>query len=288
LLVTFLYNVGWTLSAKVTQYIQNRDSSAAPFLYDDFGTNYVYVFAGFFALVTSLLLNCKPGLASPSGSRHSVFIGLIGTGFVFACFPFTGIIFPANAAVSTLRVTEGPLNIYFALTASVICTYISSAIFGSLRIGVRESLVGVLSGGVMIGVVGGTINNIGACIAIGSFAGFLSGFWLRVVYPRMNSLKSHDHMGIFGPILCCSIIGGLVLSPALYKVFYDRGTHPGSLSSTITTTRFISYQLAFIGIAAGTAICTGILAGLISLCFRNPKSDFKFTKLVSSDFGLYR
>lgn len=288
MLVTFLYNVGWALSVKVTQYIQNRDQSAAPYLYDDFGTNYVYVFAGFFALVTSLLLNCKPGTASPSGSRHSIFIGLIGTGFVFACFPFTGIIFPTNAATNTLRNTEGPLNIYFALTASVICTYISSAIFGKLKIGVRESLVGVLSGGVMIGVVGGTINNIGACIAIGAFAGFLSGFWLRVVYPRMNSLRSHDHMGIYGPILCCSIIGGLVVAPALYKVYYDRGTLPGSLGTVISTKRFISYQLAFIGIAAGTAICTGILAGLVSLCFRNPKTDFKFTKLVSKDFGLYR
>lgn len=137
LLITFLYNVGWALSVKVTQYLQNRDNPDAPYLYDDYGTNYVYVFAGFFALVTSLLLNCKSGVASPSGSRHSVFIGLIGTGFVFACFPFTGIIYPAKAVISTLRETEGPLNIYFALTASVICTYISSAIFGKLKIGVR-------------------------------------------------------------------------------------------------------------------------------------------------------
>lgn len=285
MLITFLYNVGWTLSIQVTQYIQNRDQSAAPYLYDDFGTNYVYVFAGFFALVTSMLLNCKAGDASPSGSRHSVFIGLIGTGFVFACFPFTGIIFPSTAVTNTLRSTEGPLNIYFALTASVICTYISSAIFGKLKIGVRESLVGVLSGGVMIGVVGGTINNIGACIAIGAFAGFFSGFWLRIVYPRMNK---HDHMGIFGPILCCSIIGGLVVAPSLYKIYINRGTLPSTMTAVISTTRFISYQLAFIGIAAGTAICTGLLAGLLSLCFRNPKTDYKFTKLVSKDFGLYR
>lgn len=138
----------------------------------------------------------------------------------------------------------------------------------------------------MIGVVGGTINNIGGCIAIGAFAGLLSGFWLRVVYPRMNSLRSHDHMGIFGPILLCSIIGGLVVSPSLYKIYYNEGT--SSLGAQITARQFIVYQLVYIGIAAGTAICTGILAGLICLCFRNPHTDFRFTKLVSKDFGLYR
>ncbi|XP_031472927.1 uncharacterized protein LOC116245608 [Nymphaea colorata] len=165
LIVVLIYNIGWTLSYKVTQYLQLKNAPSVPVLYDDYGTNYVYVFAGFFALVTSIILNCRPGKPSSTGSRHSAFIGLIGTGFIFACFPFTGILYPT---VNAFRNQEGPLNIYFALTASVICTYISSAIFGQQKVGVRESLVGVLSGGVTIGVVAGTINNIGASIAIGA------------------------------------------------------------------------------------------------------------------------
>jgi hypothetical protein len=40
-------------------------------------------------------------------------------------------------------------------------------------------------------------------------------------------------------------------------------------------------------VAAGTGIVAGLIAGLLSLIFRNPKDDFEFTKLVSSDFGLY-
>lgn len=164
-------------------------------------------------------MNIKPGKVSPTGSRHSAFIGLVGTGFIFACFPFTGVLFNTESASNVLKRDEGPLNIYFALTASVICTYLSGMIFGGFKIGVRESLVGVLSGGATIGVVAGNINNIGACIAIGAFSGLFSGFWLRVVHPRLNATKSIDHLGIFGPILICSIIGGLVLSPALYKSY---------------------------------------------------------------------
>lgn len=108
-----------------------------PAVYDDNGTNYVYVFAGFFALIASLILNIKRGKSSPLGTRHSAYIGMIGTGFIFATFPFTGILWPAQATVNIYRRFESPINIYFALTASVICTYISSAIFGKLKIGVR-------------------------------------------------------------------------------------------------------------------------------------------------------
>lgn len=287
-IVILLFNVGWTLSYIVTQYVQEQHSPNNPLLYDDYGTNYVYVFAGFFALVTSVILNIRPGKALPTGSRHSAFIALIGTGFIFACFPFTGILYNSTASTNIYRRSEGPLNIYFALTASVICTYISSLIFGNFKIGVRESLVGVLSGGAMIGVVAGTINNIGACIAIGAFAGIVSGFWLRVVHPRINSIKSVDHLGIFGPILVCSVLGGLVLSPAMYQSYIDLNTVSSGLNAKISSSDYMSYQLAYIGIAAGTAIVAGLLAGFSTLVFREPGNDFEFTKMMSNDFGLYR
>jgi hypothetical protein len=286
LVVVFVYNVGWTLSFQVTQYIQAQKGPSSPQLYDDYGTNYVYVFAGFFAIITSIILNIRPGRPSSTGSRHSAYIGLIGTGFIFACFPFTGVLYPTAANI--YRNNEGPLNIYFALTASVICTYISSAIFGKLKVGVRESLVGVLGGGVTIAVVAGTINNIGACIAIGAFSGFISGFWLRIVHPRLNFTRSIDHLGILGPILVNSILGGLVLSPAMYKIYNNMGTVYSGLGSQVNDTAVMTYQLVYIGIAAGTAIVTGLLAGFLSLPFRDSDNDYQFTKLVSSDFGLYR
>jgi ammonia channel protein AmtB len=180
-LITFIYNIGWTFSFYLSQYISTKFAPASPpypVVFDDNGTNYVYVFAGFFALITSLILNCRKGKSSPLGTRHSAYIGMIGTGFIFAAFPFTGILWPSQAAANPYRRFESPINIYFALTASVICTYISAAIFGKLKIGVRQSLVGILSGGVMVSVVSGTIYNIGACIAVGAFSGFISGFWL--------------------------------------------------------------------------------------------------------------
>ena len=76
------------------------------------------------------------------------------------------------------------MNIYFALTASVISTYIFGAIFGKFKMGIRDSIVGVISGGVTIAVVASVINNIGACIAIGAFSGLISALYLRVIHYK--------------------------------------------------------------------------------------------------------
>lgn len=213
---------------------------------------------------------------------------MIGTGFIFATFPFTGILWPSQAASNIYRRFESPMNVYFALTASVICTYISAAIFGKLKIGVRQSLIGILSGGVMVSVVSGTISNIGACIAVGAIAGFISGFWLEIVHPRLNKNFSYDHMGIFGPILICSILGGVALAPITYKAFMNHDLSLNVLSNILVTNyRTASYQLANIAIATGAGAAAGFLAGLLCLIFRNPEDDFEVKKFVSSDFGLY-
>jgi hypothetical protein len=118
------------------------------------------------------------------------------------------------------------MNIYFALSASVIMTYWSSAAFGGFKVGVRESLVGVLGGGVMISIVSAYINNIGACIAIGAFAGLVSGLWLRQGYPRMNANKPYDPLGLTGPILINAFLGGLAVGPILMGAYRNIGLKP--------------------------------------------------------------
>jgi len=102
-------------------------------------------------------------------------------------------------------------------------TYWSSAAFGGLKIGVRESVVGVFGGGVMIAGVSPYINNIGACIAVGAFAGMVSGFWLRRLHPLINQRYRVDHVGPIGPVHVNSIIAGRGVSPILFQAYKSLG-----------------------------------------------------------------
>lgn len=179
------------------------------------------------------MLNFKPGVnPSQNGPRYAVYVGLIGTGFAFAAFPFSRLDYYAltNGAISvvnTVAIYEHPMNIYFTLSASVMFTYWASALFAGFKVGVRESLVGVLGGGAMISVVSPYINNIGGCIAVGAFAGIISGLWLRHGYPRMNQNKPYDPLGLTGPILLNAFFGAFVVAPILMAAYRNNDLIPG-------------------------------------------------------------
>jgi hypothetical protein len=200
--------LGWIQSSSSTYKGQIEN-------FDSIGTTYVYIFAAVVGLIISIAISRNAGRnIHSSGSRHSAFVGLIGTGFAFAAAPYTG-----SFAVNTVGLYSHPLNVYFALTASVIMTYASSAMFGGFKIGVRESLVGVLSGTVMIGAVASYINNIGGCIAVGAAAGFISGLWLRVVHPKINANSKIDQLGLIGPVLINGFIGSFFVAPIVFGAY---------------------------------------------------------------------
>lgn len=65
-----------------------------------------------------------------------------------------------------------------------------------------------------------------------------------------------------------------MLSPSMYQSYINQNTVSSGLGATISSSDYLSYQLAYIGIAAGTAIVTGLLTGLLSLALRNSENDF--------------
>ena len=72
-------------------------------------------------------------------NRVSLIFGMIGTGFIICTFAF--------ASAHYLQYSDkarniAGLNIFFALSASIVTTFVGSAIFGKGRVGYKEVLVG--------------------------------------------------------------------------------------------------------------------------------------------------
>lgn len=217
--------------------------------------------------MVSIFINCKQGnKANSSGSRQSAFIGMMGTGFAFAASPFTSVVGLAGNTVPTFELA---LNCYFALTASVISTYIFSAIFGNLKVGVRESLIGVLGGMAIIAPVSAFINNIGAVITVGFFAGLVSGFWLRFVHPRINANQTIDHLGIIGPVTLNAFFGLVFVAPILYGSYKSIGITPAELTITVVNQRPSTYFLGIFGVTLLIGVGMGVITGLLLLLSRD-------------------
>jgi len=133
-IVILAFNIGWPLSNQLLTSIFIK-KGVSTITYDQYGTTYLFVFAGFFAITASIFLNCRSGSRKAQTTNVSAAYGIIGTGIIFAFFPFTGTI---SAGLGNLpRIFAGPLNIYFTLVTSTICTYIFSALFGGGKVGVR-------------------------------------------------------------------------------------------------------------------------------------------------------
>ena len=96
--IVSIFQITWNLNYSLLIFMAtsrrdfNPDDYHSPLFFDAFGSTFVYLFAGFFGITYSCLLGAK----LPShhfrnmNSRFSLTISLMGTGFIFAAFVFTG------------------------------------------------------------------------------------------------------------------------------------------------------------------------------------------------------
>jgi hypothetical protein len=142
-------------------------------------------------------------------------------------------------------------------------------------------LVGVLSGGVLVGSVAGTINNIGGCIILGIIAGAISGFWLKYVHPRINANHTYDHMGIIGPVTINAFLSIFMVAPILYGSYSKAEYIPSTFSAKIVNERSSTFELAVTGITLAIGLALGLVTGIICYLTRDPADDFNYAKVTS-------
>ena len=124
----------------------------------------------------------------------------------------------------------------------------------------------------MFGPVAGTCSNIGAAIACGLFAGFLSAGFYHKIFPKLNKNGICDAFGL-NLILIVSFMGTFVISPIVIRTYYNYSVVLQTLASVnsptgkiITNVDAAGWSLVYVGIAVGLGLACGLVVGLLLKC----------------------
>lgn len=180
------------------------------------------------------------------------------------------------------------------MSASIIFNYAFSILLNSRsKISLRGSLLGTISGAIMYGSVAATSINIGAAIAVGLLAGFLSALYYEKIYAKVNETNIRDSFGYLN-ILIVSFIGTFIIAPTTLKTYYNYNVSLTTLQSSKITTGFIGnldiagWVLAYVGISIAIGLASGLIIGLILRCLERRSVRFleDGEMLRVSSFGL--
>lgn len=260
------YILGWNFVHMLCVSIQRAAPDTR--LFDDYQINNVYLFAGAFGLAMTILIKNPPTFDLEFGnSQLTGMIALIGTFFLFLSFGATSILFATKISGSRQYVwPEGVIGIFIALSASVISTYIFSILFNK-KIGIRESILGTISGGVIYGPIAGTCTNLGAATTLGLFSGFLCVIYFHLIFPRVNKDRIYDSMGLFGFGLLTAFIGTFFMAPIILIAYYNYGTVIQTLGSAINSSQSVGYILIWVALSVALGFLFGLLTGCFVNCF---------------------
>lgn len=256
------------------------------------GSMLIHTFGAYFGLAVSLMLYNRKAEDNDKNSStyHSDIFSMIGTIFLWLFWPsFNGVLAAGNAQ------TRAIINTYFAMTASVLSTFIFSLLFDSKK---KLSMVHVqnatLAGGVAVGAMADMVIQPWASLVIGTLAGLVSVFGYRFLSPQLSKwLRVQDTCGVHnlhgmpgvfagvGSVVAAAVAdfsggGGRVeYGDSLFLVFPARA--PSSTAELTGTQMALGieagegrsagiqagYQLACLATTLGLAIGGGLLTGFI-------------------------
>lgn len=281
----FCWNLNYFLCAFLA--INSPDSR----FMDDYQINGIYLFAACYGIIASLILR-QPVTSTTvefSSSSNSAVTAHLGTFFLFLAFCATTPFYTTKYTVSSSESErafiwqEAFISTFIALSASVIANYAGSVLLNhKAKLGIRGSLVGTITGAIIYGPVAGTCVNIGAAIACGLIAGFVSALFFEKIFPLVNGQTIKDSFGLIG-VLFVSFLGTFVVSPTVLKTYYNYSVdlqtlHPAnsiSTAYTITNIDSVGWLLVYVGVSAGIGLVGGLVIGLI-MKFIEQKSTKSF------------
>ncbi len=250
---------------------------------DDYAISQVFLYGSVFAIVAALFLKKPPrhDLAIGKALPHQLLVNsqtnnndvalitsVIGTFLLFLTFMGITVCFPIKSMVRTRFIwAEAYMNILFALCASVFTNMFMSALYKN-RIGLREVQFGMIGGAILAGPVAGTLDNIGAFMAMGTFAGILSSLYFAYIHPKLNRTRVKDVYGALF-IFIISFLGTFFVAPLVLIGMVQNDVSSNLLMNAwITNADNAGWILSYVGISVGIALASGLVIGLLLRAFQ--------------------
>ncbi|UJR29823.1 hypothetical protein I4U23_017366 [Adineta vaga] len=248
--------------------------------YDAGESIYVHVFGAYFGMATSYALQRRRTVESEkeSSSYASDIFSMIGTLFLFCFWPS----FNAGTAYGDGR-TRAIVNTYVSISASVILTFVVSALVGKGKEEIIHIQNATLAGGVAVGTVADKNIGLFGAMIIGSVAGTVSTLGYKYLLEKLKEYHIHDTCGVHNlhgiPGLLSGIAGIVLASMPWRSLYHENLTSQclgGGVDRSVGT--HAGYQCAGLILTLGMAIIGGLGTGIFLRLpiFASPDNDSYF------------
>jgi hypothetical protein len=241
-------SVGGLMSYSFTQVINivvTRARTPNAYILDVGGAMDIFLWAGVFGLTIGYGMRKKytnlneKYRAMPENDNPM--LALIGTAFLWAGFMFVGHSDPKHQTELDLA----PMNTVLALSSSVLTTYMMST-WIHFKMGIYESVMSTISGGIIIGSCGSIAENPTIALTLGAFSGILTYVLIHFAFQRINArwmVMSHDIFSVFVVNGFLSGAASSMILAAYIKNPLSRTLFTGSQFSTTNGAADCTYQV---------------------------------------------
>jgi hypothetical protein len=138
----------------------------------------------------------------------------------------------------------------------------------------------MIGGAILAGPVAGTLTNIGAFMAMGTFAGIISALYFGKIHPKINRTNVKDTYGalyiaivsflgtfLVAPVVLIGMVRNEVFSSLLVLALPTEGSTVSKAQlGYLTNNDIAGWSLTYVGISVGVALVAGFSTGALMMC----------------------
>lgn len=133
-----IFSLLWYLNITINILLSQERNPESLVYFDDYGTNFVYLFGAIFGLFLCIISKSKRKPEEEQINQLSTLYTLIGAGCLFCTFAFmTTDIITLIGTSAIFRFNAEPANIWFSMASGIAGVYIGSIFFNKSKVGLR-------------------------------------------------------------------------------------------------------------------------------------------------------